>query len=122
MPTALLDNPIEEKAAYLESVVSWNVKTLLNAQGLSQTALGSAMGISRSAMSKKLSGSAAWSLADLVHAADFLHTSPEELLDSTLMRQFGFAVNEKLTKIPTATRREDDSELLRLGLNQRPSD
>ncbi len=38
------------------------------------------------------------------------------------MREFGNAINKKLTKIPTATRREDDGELLRLGLNQRPSD
>lgn len=122
MTTALMARPINEKVTYLESVVSWNVKMLLNAQGLSQTALGAAMGISRSAMSKKLSGSAAWSLSDLVHAADFLHTSPEELLDGRLMQQFGAAVNEKLTKNPRRHAVGNDGELLRLGLNQRPSD
>lgn len=31
-------------------------------------------------------------------------------------------VNTELTKIPAATRRGDDGKLLRLGLNQRPSD
>lgn len=122
MTTALISHSTDEKATYLESVVSWNVKMLLNAQGLSQSALGAAMGISRSAMSKKLSGIAAWSLSDLVYAADFLHTSPEELMDGTLMQQFGAAVNEKLTKNPQRHAVGNGGELLRLGLNQRPSD
>lgn len=105
---------------YAETVVSWNVRMLLTAHGLSQTSLGDALGINRSSMSKKLSGGTAWSLADIIKASKFLHSSPNELMDDTLMKSMG--VNTELTKIPTATRRGDDGELLRLGLNQRPSD
>lgn len=105
---------------YAEAVVAWNVRMLLTAHGLSQTSLGDALGINRSSMSKKLSGGTAWSLADIIKASRFLHSSPNELMDDTLMKSMG--VNTELTKIPTATRRGDDSKLLRLGLNQRPSD
>lgn len=112
----------DQDADYMERVVSWNIRMLLDAQHLSQTSLGEALGVQRAAISKKISGSAAWSLADLVKAAKHLHTTPEALMDDNLMREFGNAINKKLTKIPTATRREDDGELLRLGLNQRPSD
>lgn len=105
-----------DKASYMEKVISWNVKVLLSAYGYSQTALAEALGIQRSAMSKKLKGLAAWSVADMVHAADFLKTKPESLMDDSLMcRMMG------------DTKKADSEEpasdgLLRLGLNQRPSD
>ena len=105
-----------DKASYMEKVISWNVKVLLSAYGYSQTALAEALGIQRSAMSKKLKGLAAWSVADMVHAADFLKTKPKSLMDDSLMR-----------RMVGDTRKADSEEsasdgLLRLGLNQRPSD
>lgn len=105
---------------YAEAVVSWNIRMLLTAHGLSQTALGDALGINRSSMSKKLSGGTAWSLADIVKASRFLHSSPNELMDDSLMRNIG--VNAELTKNPQRHAVGNDDKLLRLGLNQRPSD
>lgn len=92
----------------------------LTAQGLTQKSLAEGMGLRQPTLTNKLNGRIAWSIADLVKAATYLGVTPESLLDSSLMQQLG--VNTELTKIPTATRRGDDPKLLRLGLNQRPSD
>ena len=105
-----------DKASYMEKVISWNVKVLLSAYGYSQTALAEALGIQRSAMSKKLKGLAAWSVADMVHAADFLKTKPESLMDDSLMcRMMG-------DRKKAGSEEPASDGLLRLGLNQRPSD
>ena len=101
----------------LESVIIFNVKMLLTARGYSQSALAEAMGIGRSAMSLKMSGKTGWSVVDLVNAARFLNAGVEQLLDSTLMQQMGVKHTEK-----ASTEVEASNKLLRLGLNQRPSD
>lgn len=77
----------EEKALYIEHVVAWNVRMLLAAKKLSQTALSNALGIQKATMSKKINGSVSWSLTDLVKAADYLGTTPVSLMDDTLMKQ-----------------------------------
>ena len=105
-----------DKASYMEKVISWNVKVLLSAYGYSQTALAEALGIQRSAMSKKLKGLAAWSVADMVHAADFLKTKPESLMDDSLMCRMMGDTKKAVSEEPAS------DGLLRLGLNQRPSD
>ena len=108
----------EKSAAYAERVVAWNVKMLLTARGESQAALARALGIQRSNMTSKMKGRVAWSLADVVKTAIFLDTTPESLLDDSLMKQFGV-----LTDTKKAGSEEPASHgLLRLGLNQRPSD
>ena len=114
--------PIAEEAdaavAYAEGTVSWNIKMMLMTQGKSQTALADALGVQRAAISKKIRGSVSWSLADLVRAADFLDTDISTLLDDSLMKQLQGMGNRKATgDTPMAS-----GELLRLGLNQRPSD
>ena len=114
--------PIVEEAdaavAYAEGTVSWNIKMMLMTQGKSQTALADALGVQRAAISKKIRGSVSWSLADLVRAADFLDTDISTLLDDSLMKQLQGMGNRKATgDTPMAS-----NELLRLGLNQRPSD
>lgn len=117
----LLEQPdIQDDVDLTEAVISWNIKMQLTAQGITQKSLAEGMGLRQPTLTNKLNGRIAWSVADLVKAASYLSVTPENLLDSSLMRQLG--VNEKLTKIPTTTRREDEGELLRLGLNQRPSD
>ena len=69
-------------------------------------------------MTSKMKGRVAWSLADVVKTAIFLDTTPESLLDDSLMKQFGV-----LTDTKKAGSEEPASDgLLRLGLNQRPSD
>ena len=114
--------PIAEEAdaavAYAEGTVSWNIKMMLMTPGKSQTALADALGVQRAAISKKIRGSVSWSLADLVRAADFLDTDISTLLDDSLMKQLQGMGNRKATgDTPMAS-----GELLRLGLNQRPSD
>ena len=104
-----------DKAPYMESVVSWNVRMLLTAHDLSQSALAKAMGVQRSAMSKKLAGSTTWSLADLVRAAEFLGTTPQSLMDDCLMSQMGIDM-KKAAGEPAA------KKLPQLGLNQRHFD
>ena len=73
--------------AYVESVISFNVKVRLTAQHLSQTALGQYLGIKRATMSQKMTGRVSWSATDLVKAARFLGTDVETLLDDSLMKQ-----------------------------------
>ncbi|WP_152571214.1 helix-turn-helix domain-containing protein [Bifidobacterium tsurumiense] len=104
-------------AEYMERVVSWNVKMLLTAYGKSQTALAEALGIQRAAMSKKIKGVNSWSLSDLVKTARFLDTKTETLMDDSLMRRMGVADTKKAASEEAAS-----DGLLRLGLNQRPSD
>ena len=101
-----------------KSVQMQNIKMMLMTQGKSQTALADALGVQRAAISKKIRGSVSWSLADLVRAADFLDTDISTLLDDSLMKQLQGMGNRKATgDTPMAS-----GELLRLGLNQRPSD
>ena len=100
----------------LESVIIFNIKMLLTARGYSQSSLAEAMGIGRSAMSLKMSGKTGWSVIDLVNASRFLNAGVEQLLDSSLMRQMGAHTEKASTEVEASTK------LLRLGLNQRPSD
>ena len=71
----------------MEKVVAWNVKMLLTARRASQLALAEALGIKKAAMSRKINGYISWSLADVVKAARFLGTTPEDLMDDTLMKK-----------------------------------
>ena len=84
--TAIAQSP-KISATYLEEVISYNIRLLLNAKDLSQTALAQALGIKRSAMSLKINGKNSWSVPDLAKAAAFLNTTPEALMDDTLLRQ-----------------------------------
>ncbi|MBS5400350.1 XRE family transcriptional regulator [Bifidobacterium pullorum subsp. gallinarum] len=107
---------VEADPDYVERVISFNVKILLTAKRLTQTDLAKALGVTRSAASYKLSGKSVWSVPDLVRTANFLGTSSEALLDDSLMRRMGVGMKE-------ADSEESASDgLLRLGLNQRPSD
>nr|WP_226847530.1 helix-turn-helix transcriptional regulator [Bifidobacterium lemurum] len=100
----------------LESTIVFNVRLLLAARGYSQSSLAEAMGIGRSAMSQKMSGRTSWSVVDLVNASRFLEASTEQLLDDALMYQMGADTEKASTEV------EAPNKLLRLGLNQRPSD
>ena len=109
---------MDDEVQYAELVIAWNVKMLLTAQDKSQSALASFLGIQRPTMTNKMKGRIAWSVADLVKSADFLGTTTEALMDDSLMKQLQGMGNRKATgDTPMAS-----GELLRLGLNQRPSD
>ena len=89
--------------AYVESVISFNVKVRLTAQHLSQTALGQYLGIKRATMSQKMTGRVSWSATDLVKAARFLGTDVETLLDDSLMKQIKNS-GEKSTSVGSGPR------------------
>ena len=119
-PVEVRGSDLDAEAAYMSRVVVWNVKMILTAHDLSQTSLANALGIKRAAMSKKLKGDIAWSLEDLVRAALFLGTTPQKLMDDSLMREMLFSdekSKEAIGVMPTAS-----DGLPRLGLNQRHSD
>ncbi|NEG89809.1 hypothetical protein GFD25_07410 [Bifidobacterium aerophilum] len=108
---------MDQEVSYAESVISRNVKLLLAAQGKSQSSLATAMGIRGATMTNKIKGRIAWSVADLVRAADFLGTSANALMDDTMLKQLQGMGNKKASENSEAS-----NKLLRLGLNQRPSD
>ena len=72
---------------HIEDTISFNVKVMLAFNGMNQTDLANALGMKRSTISVKLNGRIGWSAADLVKTANVLHTSPQALLDDTLMEQ-----------------------------------
>ena len=80
-------------AKQVEETISFNVKIRLAAAGRSQVDLANYLGVKRSTVSVKLAGKTPWSVPDLVNTANFLDTTPEELMDDTYMRQMGY--NEK---------------------------
>ena len=72
---------------HIEDTISFNVKVMLAFNGMNQTDLANALGMKRSTISVKLNGRIGWSAADLVKTANVLHTSPQALLDDSLMEQ-----------------------------------
>ena len=72
---------------HIEDTISFNVKVMLAFNKMNQTDLANALGMKRSTISVKLNGRIGWSAADLVKTANILHTTPQALLDDTLMEQ-----------------------------------
>lgn len=99
---------------HTEKVISWNVRVLLASRGSTQAELSSYMEIKPAAMSKKLNGTIAWSVADLVKAANFFHVIPAELMDDKLMRQMGIYPDIKNER--TLTSETSGSVVLGAGL------
>ncbi|KFI93510.1 plasmid maintenance system antidote protein [Bifidobacterium saguini DSM 23967] len=117
--TATLIQPLTRASEeHLSETIAFNIRVMLAARGENQTSLAEALGIKRAAMSMKMSGKIGWSVVDLVNASRFLDLSVDALIDDSYMRQMQTAKNRKATgNTPMAS-----GELLRLGLNQRPSD
>ena len=106
----------EQDAKYVEQVISFNVRMLLTALNHTQADLAKALGVTRSAMSIKLAGKSTWSVPDVVNTANYLGTSMESLIDDSLMRRMVGDTEKAGSEEPAS------DGLLRLGLNQRPSD
>ena len=118
------------RAAYKLKVVSFNVQQLLAAQareGKNQTEMASYLGIKPSGMSLKISR-ANWRFEEVLLAAEYLDTTVDELSNDAIMRMM--LRNKKAdqmlmdinTEKATGNTPMASNELLRLGLNQRPSD
>ena len=84
---------------HIEDTISFNVKVMLAFNGMNQTDLANALGMKRSTISVKLNGRIGWSAADLVKTANVLHTSPQALLDDSLMEQ-SRKVQDDMEKAP----------------------
>ena len=82
-----------------ERVIAQNVKLYLVSRNIPQMALAEKLGIKASSLSMKMTGRSAWSIADLVNAADFLGVTPQDLMDDSVVRsadaKYGVPVAEK---------------------------
>lgn len=125
---------------YAERVLNFNVNSLRKSQKRTQKSLIEPMGVtSEGAVSQRLNGLTHWSLVSAVNVAHSLGTTLDSLLDDTKMKEeiakqadllrvqleqmnHMSSVNTELTKNPRRHAVGNDGELLRLGLNQRPSD
>ncbi len=81
-------------ANQVEKAISFNVKIRLAAKGLNQTDLAKYLGVKRSTISVKLAGKSAWSVSDLVNTANFLDTTPDELMNDVFMSELGMKKNQ----------------------------
>ncbi|MEE8761996.1 helix-turn-helix transcriptional regulator [Bifidobacterium subtile] len=80
-------NGVGLDATRVEETISFNVKIRLAALGLNQSALADYLGIKRSTISVKLNGKSVWTVPDLVNTANYLETTPEALMDDSMMSQ-----------------------------------
>lgn len=63
--------------------VAANVKAEATRRGLVQSDLATALGVSRAAMSRRLTGEMEFSVSELITLADFLGVDTRQLLDSS---------------------------------------
>ena len=87
-------------ANQIEKAISFNVKIRLAAKGLNQTDLAKYLGVKRSTISVKLVGKSAWSVSDLVNAANFLDATPDELMNDAFMHELGMKKNQDRQGVP----------------------
>lgn len=118
-----------EGAARFVDIVRYNIRRYMRLTGKLQKDLASAMGISRPAVTLILNGTTKPKLDQIFLAASALGITVNDLIDDTyylqdeaFIKQMHNSVNTELTKNPRRHAVGNDGELLRLGLNQRPSD
>lgn len=57
-------------------------------------------GVKRSTISVKLARKSAWSVSDLVNAANFLDATPDELMNDAFMNELGMKKNQDRQGVP----------------------
>ena len=57
-------------------------------------------GVKRSTISVKLAGKSAWSVSDLVNAANFLDATPDELMNDAFMNELGMKKHQDRQGVP----------------------
>ena len=57
-------------------------------------------GVKRSTISVKLAGKSAWSVSDLVNAANFLDATPDELMNDAFMNELGMEKHQDRQGVP----------------------
>lgn len=119
------------RASYTLKVVSFNVQQLLAAQareGKNQTEMAGYLGMKPAGMSLKISR-ANWRFEEVLLAAEYLDTTVDALSNDAIMRMMigdkkadQMLIDADTKKATGDTPMASGNELLRLGLNQRPSD
>lgn len=127
--------PPDTLGEYTERVLNYNVDARRKQLKRTQKSLMQPMGVtSEGAVSQRLKGITHWSLISAVNVAQSLDTSIEKLLDDSAMKmeieRQAVALRVQLDQINQMTGNKKatgdtpvaSGELLRLGLNQRPSE
>ena len=127
--------PPDTLGEYTERVLNYNVDARRKQLKRTQKSLMQPMGVtSEGAVSQRLKGITHWSLISAVNVAQSLDISIEKLLDDSAMKmeieRQAVALRVQLDQINQMTGNKKatgdtpvaSGELLRLGLNQRPSD
>ena len=114
----------EDEAARFEDTVRYNIRRYMRLTGKLQKDLARAMGVTRPAVTLMLNGGSEIRLKKMYLAARELGVTISDLTDDTYYRQDEDFLSrfEANNKKATGDTPMASGELLRLGLNQRPSD
>ncbi|MDR3875412.1 MAG: helix-turn-helix transcriptional regulator, partial [Bifidobacterium sp.] len=109
-------------ADYMEKVVAFNIGLMLSKRkGKSQTGLAKVLGVKPQTVSAMIARQTC-SFRQFIMAAEYLETTPEQLMDDTVMQMVLGDEMQENRKATGDTPMASNNKLLRLGLNQRPSD
>ncbi|WP_171002885.1 helix-turn-helix domain-containing protein [Bifidobacterium moukalabense] len=84
--TSISQSDVKTHAEQCEDTIIRNVRLYLTIRGISQASLANTLGIKAPTLSQKMTGKIAWSVADLVNAADFLGVTPQDLMDDSMVK------------------------------------
>ena len=115
-----------KRAERTEEVTRYNIRRFMSLCGYNQGDLAEIWGVTRGAVSQRLTGYSQLKFTEVVLAAEWLGVSINDLMNDSYLRQD----EELMEKMRGNTQKnkkapgdpEASDELLRLGLNQRPSD
>lgn len=109
----------------MEEVVRYNIRRYMRLAGKSQADIATLWGVTRGAVSQRLNGYSVLKFTEVALAAAELGVSISDLMDDKYLLQdedFTSRLDEADNKNATGDTPMASNELLRLGLNQRPSD
>ena len=109
----------------MEEVVRYNIRRYMRLAGKSQADIATLWGVTRGAVSQRLNGYSVLKFTEVALAAAELGVSISDLMDDKYLLQdedFTSRLDEADNKKATGTTPMASNYLLRLGLNQRPSD
>lgn len=109
----------------MEEVVRYNIRRYMRLAGKSQADIATLWGVTRGAVSQRLNGYSVLKFTEVALAAAELGVSISDLMDDKYLLQdedFTSRLDEADNKKAAGNTPMASNELLRLGLNQRPSD
>ena len=109
-----------------EEILRYNIRRYLKANRVSQNSLMNVLNITSGAVSQLMTGRTHFKYGQVAAIANYLHVSMDDLSDATQFNEDkGFLARmrkEYSDNKKASEQSEAFNELLRLGLNQRPSD